>query len=458
MKTPVHLVAGFLGSGKTTALLDQLARRPDERVAVIVNDFGESAYDAELLGAAAPTVIREIPGGCICCTAPEGFIPALREILETAPDRVFIEPTGLAMPADLIDTLHRSKLADQIDFRPLVVLVDPDAWAGARSDAKRPARFQFMCRQIEAAQVLLASRTELAQPAHLVAFETWAQTLWPAPMSVGRTHLGALPEEALDWGGLTETQRAPAIEAGTGLAGFHVQSWRWSAQTVFSLAEVRQAIESLAALDCNAKLERFKAVLRTDEGTHRVEWAGGQWTARLTGYRSASVADCIISGENLQLLERCKAALQRAICPTETRSTSLDAIEFVLPDGRRVLFDRDKLSGLPGGIPDVSTVLPGRSGAAAALQSIISALDLPLGLETVVVASDGYASPAVAVSDLSRAVLLHSLADQALPEAMGGPFRLLIPGDAGPAGACSNVKSVVRFVLRTPAADSQKTE
>ena len=80
-------------------LLEQLRQRPDERVAVVVNDFGESAYDAERLGAAAPVSIREIPGGCVCCTAPEGFINALEMLLETEPDRIFVEPTGLALPA-----------------------------------------------------------------------------------------------------------------------------------------------------------------------------------------------------------------------------------------------------------------------------------------------------------------------------------------------------------------------
>jgi DMSO/TMAO reductase YedYZ molybdopterin-dependent catalytic subunit len=45
-------------------------------------------------------------------------------------------------------------------------------------------------------------------------------------------------------------------------------------------------------------------------------------------------------------------------------------------------------------------------------------------------------------------VLLHSLDGAPLPVNQGGPIRLLIPGDAGPAGPCSNVKAVVRVVFR----------
>ena len=64
------------------------------------------------------------------------------------------------------------------------------------------------------------------------------------------------------------------------------------------------------------------------------------------------------------------------------------------------------------------------------------------------VAADGYATPAVPADALGKALLLHSIHGEALPGDKGGPLRLLIPGDAGPAGACSNVKGVVQLVLR----------
>ena len=49
MRTPIHVFSGFLGAGKTTALKAQLAARADEKVAIIVNDFGESSCDASEL-------------------------------------------------------------------------------------------------------------------------------------------------------------------------------------------------------------------------------------------------------------------------------------------------------------------------------------------------------------------------------------------------------------------------
>ena len=73
---PVHIVAGFLGAGKTTAIRAQLDARRGERVAVIVNDFGEASFDEVSLAEGEPFRITNIPGGCVCCTAPEGFVAA----------------------------------------------------------------------------------------------------------------------------------------------------------------------------------------------------------------------------------------------------------------------------------------------------------------------------------------------------------------------------------------------
>ena len=107
MPIPVQIFAGFLGAGKTTAIGAQLAARSGERVAVIVNDFGEASLDEVTLEESEPFRITNIPGGCVCCTAPEGFVDALGAVLEEMPDRLLIEPTGLARPQDLIDTIRR---------------------------------------------------------------------------------------------------------------------------------------------------------------------------------------------------------------------------------------------------------------------------------------------------------------------------------------------------------------
>ena len=452
MTVPFHIVAGFLGAGKTTVLLEQLKRFEDERVAVIVNDFGESAYDASRLGANTPTSIREIPGGCVCCTAPEGFIDALHQILETNPDRIFVEPTGLALPGDLLDTVRRSPLASELTFRPVVVLVDPEAWLEAKGDPKRPARFSFVTRQIEGADHVYASRCDLASEASLEAFEDWISGVWPAPLDYARIVDGQLSDTALDWGPKRPAFRLrKASPAGHEALAVEAETWAWPKEERFSLQRLTQAVETLTRLDCDAKMERFKGVFHTDEGVYRIEWAGGRTTSRMTEYRRESATDLIISGVNPQVFARAKALLNAALLTDEEQALDTSCVEFVLPDGARVRFDRERLASLPDGVADLSELIPNRSGRAAAVRSIVETLDIEDGHEAIVVALDGYASPAVPTHALLNGFLLYEYAGAELPASKGGPFRLLIPGDAGPAGACSNVKGVAQFVLRATA-------
>ncbi len=65
--TKTNLITGFLGSGKTTTIRHLLAHKPEhERWAVLVNEFGEIGIDGALL-ADSGAVLKEIPGGCMCC-------------------------------------------------------------------------------------------------------------------------------------------------------------------------------------------------------------------------------------------------------------------------------------------------------------------------------------------------------------------------------------------------------
>ncbi|MGZ0220664.1 MAG: GTP-binding protein, partial [Acidimicrobiales bacterium] len=62
----VTIIGGYLGAGKTT-LLNHLLATTDERVAILVNDFGELNIDASLIDAAEGNTVS-LPNGCICCS------------------------------------------------------------------------------------------------------------------------------------------------------------------------------------------------------------------------------------------------------------------------------------------------------------------------------------------------------------------------------------------------------
>lgn len=97
------MVAGFLGSGKTTVLLD-LAKRlaaDGKKVAVVENEIGEVGIDGKYV-AEHGLLVQELFGGCICCTLTVGLVDALEDLARTfQPDYVLVEPTGIAQPSEL---------------------------------------------------------------------------------------------------------------------------------------------------------------------------------------------------------------------------------------------------------------------------------------------------------------------------------------------------------------------
>jgi len=110
-KIPVTLITGYLGAGKTT-LISRLLRHADmDRVAVVINEIGEIGIDNDLVKMSSENVSL-LANGCLCCTVRTDLQETLRELfgerragLVPDFDRVFIETTGLADPAPVIQTL-----------------------------------------------------------------------------------------------------------------------------------------------------------------------------------------------------------------------------------------------------------------------------------------------------------------------------------------------------------------
>lgn len=457
MPVPVQIVSGFLGAGKTTAIRAQLAERRGRRIAVIVNDFGEAALDEAALGEDEPFRITSIPGGCVCCTAPEGFVDALGAVLAEAPDRLLIEPTGLARPQDLVDTIRRCAHRDALEIAPLVVLVDPHRLAELEAAGDEASR-ALLHEQAQAADVLVASRCDLATAGEIEGFERYAAGLWPAPLAVHRTSAGRLPPELLDWPA-GEGPRARPARGGSGRARAHVhstaghraRSWVWPPDAVFSGTRLRESLERLAGRADGIPLARLKGIFRTEEGVSRLEIAGGVLHAGPTSFRRDSRADAIVEGDDDAPLDAVERAFEAALLDEDEQRLDTERIEWVLPDGRVHVVDREALRALPDGVADVSTRFPKRRGAAARVATLARALSLPEDGVAVVVAGDGFASEPVALDVLRRGVLLHSVDDGPLPESQGGPFRLLIPDDASPEPvSCANVKGVAKVVIRAP--------
>lgn len=149
-------VAGFLGSGKTTMLLE-LARRmaaASLSVAVIENEFGEVGVDGDVVrGQDLPVV--ELFGGCICCSLRADLLGALRTVHEDyEPDWAIVEPTGLAAPGEMMSGVRQ--YVPQIGHTRVLTLVDAERW-----DVLSEVAAPLVSAQIEAADVIALTKTDL---------------------------------------------------------------------------------------------------------------------------------------------------------------------------------------------------------------------------------------------------------------------------------------------------------
>lgn len=138
-KTPVTVITGFLGSGKTT-LIRHLMRNPGgKRLAVLVNEFGMLGVDGEILKSCADENcpvenIVELANGCICCTVADDFIPTIEALIAMPkrPDHILIETSGLALPKPLLKAFDWPAIRSRITVDGVITLADAEAVAAGR--------------------------------------------------------------------------------------------------------------------------------------------------------------------------------------------------------------------------------------------------------------------------------------------------------------------------------------
>lgn len=122
-KIPVIIIAGFLGSGKTTIINNLLKSASDTKVGVIVNDFGEINIDA-LLVSSTHTEPIELASGCLCCMMDENSLEKpVSQLAKSGVDVIIIEASGLA---ELREITHKLLALenDQVSYGGLVYVID----------------------------------------------------------------------------------------------------------------------------------------------------------------------------------------------------------------------------------------------------------------------------------------------------------------------------------------------
>ena len=155
---PVHIISGFLGAGKTTLLKYLLSQKPEQEVwAVLMNEFGQIGVDQQLLPQDQGYAVKELLGGCLCCSSQLPMQIALSRLLsETKPDRLFIEPTGLGHPGQLLEQLTEPHWQSHLKMQALVTVVD-----GSRLHDRDWTHQNLYADQLKVANIVVISHADL---------------------------------------------------------------------------------------------------------------------------------------------------------------------------------------------------------------------------------------------------------------------------------------------------------
>ena len=155
-KIPVNIISGFLGSGKTTAIIKLLGQKPaNELWAVVINEFGKISIDSQTLRSNSDAgMIFDIPGGCICCSAKGHFRDNLDKIVKLGMfDRIIIEPSGLGGIEMVSEIVQATPL---LGLMPVICLVDITAIGNTRLQLNQIYRHQIL-----KADVIVFSKCDL---------------------------------------------------------------------------------------------------------------------------------------------------------------------------------------------------------------------------------------------------------------------------------------------------------
>jgi putative photosynthetic complex assembly protein 2 len=172
-----EIIAGFLGAGKTTFLqrkLAEFAALPGKTV-VLVNDFASVGIDGSLLNDQGADVV-ELPNGCICCSLRDDLSRQLEETVKRfSPDRVLIEPSGVADIASLIGVMRRPALQPFVKSLNITTVIDAGAFL--QDYAKLPAHFSAQARL---AATLIINKVDTVTVAEKMAVAETLRRLNPA--------------------------------------------------------------------------------------------------------------------------------------------------------------------------------------------------------------------------------------------------------------------------------------
>jgi G3E family GTPase len=279
--TPATVVTGFLGAGKTTLIRDAFQFRPAaERWAVVVNERGAIGIDGALLTAGG-VAVREVAGGCVCCTAGVELRVALVSILrEVQPDRLFVEPSGIARPDAVIDALRSRGIREVVSPRATLCLID-----ARRLSDPRLLRSEAFSAQLAAADRVVGTHRGAQEAADRSALAALVERAWPPKAGLDWTD-GAFDPAWLDAppGAPTPFRSAP-----TGHDPVFGDGRVWPVDVMFDAGRLEDAVQGLVRPGALPEgVDRIKGLFRTTRGWRQLDGTSLALSWTPSGWRGDS--------------------------------------------------------------------------------------------------------------------------------------------------------------------------
>ena len=258
MTIPIHIITGFLGSGKTTLMNRILHNLPEgHRPAMVVNDFGKVLIDGELIER-GDYAVKELPSGCVCCTLRGPLANALEAIIdEQDPDSVLLETTGIAEPAQLPSVFAGENIADVVHTGNIICVVDSSRFASYES------HFTIVPTQVRQANTVVINKLDVAASTDAAATRARIDYL---------SQPGAVVFEAeyceIDMN-LIQQERPVYFDVTHSLAGspgHDLHSRSVETRDVYRLDLLTAFMQEIAS-----RIVRGKGIVRTDEGPRLIQ-------------------------------------------------------------------------------------------------------------------------------------------------------------------------------------------
>jgi G3E family GTPase len=258
MALPTILVSGSLGSGKTTLLKAIVTANPQFRFGIVVNEFGETGVDGDLMRPLVPEIV-EIRNGCICCATQDQLAPAITEMLRIYNvDILLLEMSGVAEPLPVIRELRI--LAPLVDIRSHTVLIDTTA------NPDLATRDRGFRNAVVNADVMVLTKVDIADPLIVSQWSSFSRAI------NARADLIHAANGVLDLVALTTPAKARTTE---GTAIFHdAKAHRFTSFCLFLPSVTFKQLSTFVSL-YREKVVRIKGIVQVDGAWAEVQAVRG---------------------------------------------------------------------------------------------------------------------------------------------------------------------------------------